>query len=322
MADVAVLGASGYAGAIAASLIWRHPFFELKHVTARSEAGARARRDPPAHARAAAARGLGPGRAGRGRRGARVLAAPRRRRPRWPSCASAACGSSTCRPTSACATTTTYEDWYGPHGAPDLFGAARLRAARALPRGDRRAPTSSPTPAATRPRRCSALAPLARAGAIADVVIDAKSGVAGAGRSPTRDDPLHLGRREHDPVQGRAPPPHAGDRAGARGAGGDAADHVHAAPGAARAGRAGLGLRHAGDSSWARASSPSSTARPTRASRGSRSSSARPACSRCARPTTAASPSTATTAPAACSCSPRSTTCGRARRRRRCRTST
>ena len=40
MADVAVLGASGYAGAIAASLIWRHPFFELKHVTARSEAGA------------------------------------------------------------------------------------------------------------------------------------------------------------------------------------------------------------------------------------------------------------------------------------------
>ena len=40
MADVAVLGASGYAGAIAASLIWRHPFFELKHVTARSESGA------------------------------------------------------------------------------------------------------------------------------------------------------------------------------------------------------------------------------------------------------------------------------------------
>ena len=40
MASAAVLGASGYAGAIAASLLWRHPFFELKHVTARSEAGA------------------------------------------------------------------------------------------------------------------------------------------------------------------------------------------------------------------------------------------------------------------------------------------
>ena len=40
MADVAVLGASGYAGAIAATLLWRHPYFELKHVTARSQAGA------------------------------------------------------------------------------------------------------------------------------------------------------------------------------------------------------------------------------------------------------------------------------------------
>ena len=40
MADVAVLGASGYAGAIAATLLYRHPHFELRHVTARSEAGA------------------------------------------------------------------------------------------------------------------------------------------------------------------------------------------------------------------------------------------------------------------------------------------
>ena len=40
-ARVSVLGASGYAGAIAAMLIHRHPFFELAHVTARSEAGAR-----------------------------------------------------------------------------------------------------------------------------------------------------------------------------------------------------------------------------------------------------------------------------------------
>ncbi|MBW3608189.1 MAG: N-acetyl-gamma-glutamyl-phosphate reductase, partial [Actinobacteria bacterium] len=40
MADaptVAVLGAAGYAGAIAASLLHRHPGFELAHVTARAE---------------------------------------------------------------------------------------------------------------------------------------------------------------------------------------------------------------------------------------------------------------------------------------------
>ena len=41
MADVAVLGAVGYAGAIAAQLLYKHPGFELKHVTARAEAGQR-----------------------------------------------------------------------------------------------------------------------------------------------------------------------------------------------------------------------------------------------------------------------------------------
>ena len=41
MADVAVIGASGYAGALAATLVWRHPFFELTAVTSRSDAGRR-----------------------------------------------------------------------------------------------------------------------------------------------------------------------------------------------------------------------------------------------------------------------------------------
>ena len=41
MADVAVLGASGFAGALAARLIDRHPFFELEAVTSRSDAGRR-----------------------------------------------------------------------------------------------------------------------------------------------------------------------------------------------------------------------------------------------------------------------------------------
>ena len=38
---VAVLGAAGYAGAVASALLHRHPHFELAHVTARSEAGRR-----------------------------------------------------------------------------------------------------------------------------------------------------------------------------------------------------------------------------------------------------------------------------------------
>ena len=53
-------------------------------------------------------------------------------------------------------------------------------------RSSRRSPTptspSSGSPAATRPRRSSSLAPLARAGLIGDLVVDAKSGVSGAGR--------------------------------------------------------------------------------------------------------------------------------------------
>src|SRR5918994_3986047 len=41
VASVAVLGAAGYAGAVAAALLHRHPELELTHVTARSDAGAR-----------------------------------------------------------------------------------------------------------------------------------------------------------------------------------------------------------------------------------------------------------------------------------------
>ncbi|HEY6887366.1 MAG TPA: N-acetyl-gamma-glutamyl-phosphate reductase, partial [Solirubrobacter sp.] len=41
MVSVSVLGGVGYAGAIAAQLLYRHPFFKLAHVTARAEAGQR-----------------------------------------------------------------------------------------------------------------------------------------------------------------------------------------------------------------------------------------------------------------------------------------
>ncbi len=38
---VIVTGATGFAGALAAHLLWRHPGFELVAVTGRSEVGAR-----------------------------------------------------------------------------------------------------------------------------------------------------------------------------------------------------------------------------------------------------------------------------------------
>jgi N-acetyl-gamma-glutamyl-phosphate reductase len=182
--SVTVVGASGYAGAIAAMLLHRHPHFDLAHVTARSDAGqtlasvhprtrvplALEAFDPDTHGAADAAlvclpHGVAaPTVAELRARGVRVvdLSADFRLRER-----------------------DVYEDWYGPHGAPELFG----QGVYGLPELNRAAvrdadlvanPGCYPTAALI------ALAPLARERLIADVVIDAKSGVSGAGREPTR----------------------------------------------------------------------------------------------------------------------------------------
>jgi N-acetyl-gamma-glutamyl-phosphate reductase len=182
VAKVAVLGAVGYAGAIAAQLLYRHPFFELSLVTARAEAGQRLDDVHPktrvpleletfdsqtadaavvAYPHGAAA----PVVAQLRERGVRVvdLSADFRLRDR-----------------------TTYDDWYGEHKAPEIFG----QGVYGLPELNRDAiagadlvanPGCYPTAALL------GLAPLARAGLIGDVVIDGKSGVSGAGRgaSPT-----------------------------------------------------------------------------------------------------------------------------------------
>jgi N-acetyl-gamma-glutamyl-phosphate reductase len=180
---VAVLGASGYAGAIAAMLVHRHPWFELAHVTARSEAGMRLDDlhprtrvpmalepwDPDVQGDVDAALvcwphgAAAPAVAALRERGVRVvdLSADFRLRDRG-----------------------LYEDWYGAHGAPGLFG----QAVYGLPELHRAAiagadlvanPGCYPTAALL------ALAPLARAGLLGEVIVDAKSGVSGAGREPT-----------------------------------------------------------------------------------------------------------------------------------------
>jgi N-acetyl-gamma-glutamyl-phosphate reductase len=79
-----------------------------------------------------------------------------------------------------------YERWYGPHEAPDLldgsavYGLPELGYRDAIRSADVVAnPGCFPTAALL------ALAPLARAGLLEDVVIDAKTGVSGAGRAAT-----------------------------------------------------------------------------------------------------------------------------------------
>jgi N-acetyl-gamma-glutamyl-phosphate reductase len=101
-----------------------------------------------------------------------------------------------------------YEDWYGDHGAPALIGDAvyglpELHRAQIAGADLVANPGCYPTAAIL------ALAPLARAGLLEDVVIDAKSGVSGAGREPTHDKhfvavegtvtPYKVGRHRHTP---------------------------------------------------------------------------------------------------------------------------
>jgi N-acetyl-gamma-glutamyl-phosphate reductase len=77
-----------------------------------------------------------------------------------------------------------YEEWYRPHPAPALLADAVYglpERYRERIRGANLVANPGCYPTAT----LLALAPLARAGLIEDVVIDAKSGVSGAGRAPT-----------------------------------------------------------------------------------------------------------------------------------------
>lgn len=185
---VLVAGATGFAGALAAHLLWRHPRFELIGVTGRSETGRRLDDLYPryrvpleirsldldriehldaaivAYPHAAAAPTVG----ALLERGARVLDLSADFR---------------------LSDLATYERWYGPHPRPDLlpqavyglteFHRERIASARLVAN-----PGCYPTAAVL------GLAPLARAGLIADVVIDAKQGLSGAGR--TFDDTTHM----------------------------------------------------------------------------------------------------------------------------------
>jgi N-acetyl-gamma-glutamyl-phosphate reductase len=192
---VLVAGATGFAGALAAYLLWRHPRFELVGVTGRSEVGRRLDDLYPryrvplqieqldldvlaierntgrpldaavvAYPHAAAAPTVGALR----ELGARVIDL-----------------SADFRLSSI----ETYEQWYGPHLRPDLlagaaYGLTELHRARIADAAIVANPGCYPTAAVL------GLAPLARAGLIADVVIDAKQGISGAGRA--FDDTTHL----------------------------------------------------------------------------------------------------------------------------------
>jgi N-acetyl-gamma-glutamyl-phosphate reductase len=185
---VIVAGATGFAGALAAQLLWRHPGFELVAVTGRSEVGRSLESLYPryrvpltieeldlerldavdaavvAYPHAAAA----PTVAALVGAGIRVvdLSADFRLRSR-----------------------ATYEQWYGPHPRPDLLDGA-IYGLTELHRERIAEATIVANPGCYPTATVLALAPLARAGLIADVVVDAKQGISGAGRA--FDETTHL----------------------------------------------------------------------------------------------------------------------------------
>ncbi|MEV4422192.1 N-acetyl-gamma-glutamyl-phosphate reductase [Patulibacter sp. NPDC049589] len=187
---VAVLGASGFAGALAARLIHRHPSFELGEITARAEAGMRLDELYPHHRVPVVLTDPDLDRIGATHDVAIVG---------YPHGASSeavaalhAQGlvvldlSADFRLTDDAV----YRDWYGDvHVAPDLFGTAVYglpEIHREALSGVREAGRLIAGPGCFPTATILGLAPLARAGLLQDVIVDAKTGVSGAGRKLAR----------------------------------------------------------------------------------------------------------------------------------------
>ena len=179
-ARVVVAGASGFAGALAAQLVWGHPRLELVTVTARSHVGKRLDELYPRYRVPLELTELDMERV-RGLDAAIVA---------YPHAASA--------PVVAemrghglkvvdlsadfrLRDLATYEQWYGPHTNPELieeaaYGLTELNRDSIRGAGLVANPGCYPTAALL------ALAPLAEQGLIADVVVNAMQGISGAGR--------------------------------------------------------------------------------------------------------------------------------------------
>ncbi len=180
---IAVFGAAGYAGSLAARLLHDHPDFELRWVTARSDVGRRLDDVYPQHRVPMVLEEVDIDRHGDVE--AAVVA--------YPHGASAPFVaqlrelgvkvvdlSADFRLRSSA----TYEEWYVPHPEPELIAGA-VYGLPELYRDQIAGAELIANPGCYPTATILALAPLARAGLIADAVIDAKSGVSGAGRAAT-----------------------------------------------------------------------------------------------------------------------------------------
>jgi N-acetyl-gamma-glutamyl-phosphate reductase len=179
-ARVIVAGASGFAGALAASLVHRHPRLELAAATARADAGKRLDRLYPRYRVPIELTELDADRADA--YDAAIIA--------YPHGAAAEIVSRFVQDGIPVVDVSAdfrlhdravYEETYGDHRAPELLGEA-VYGLTELHRDEVRGARLVANPGCYPTAAILALAPLAEAGLAGDVVISAASGVSGAGR--------------------------------------------------------------------------------------------------------------------------------------------
>lgn len=177
---VLIGGASGFAGALAARIVHRHPELELARITSRSDIGARLDSIYPRHRVPLALEELDLD--GLDGYDAAIVAYPHgAAAPVVKALRAAKVPVVDLSADFRLRDLATYAEWYGDHGAPDLvddaaYGLTELNRAAVSEAGVVANPGCYPTASLL------ALAPLARAGVLTSVVIDAKSGVSGAGK--------------------------------------------------------------------------------------------------------------------------------------------
>ncbi|HTW12952.1 MAG TPA: N-acetyl-gamma-glutamyl-phosphate reductase [Solirubrobacteraceae bacterium] len=178
---IAVFGAAGYAGALAARLLWRHPHFELTAVTSRSDAGLPLDQVYPHHRVPLVLEELDVDRHADGLEAAIVAYPHGAAAPLVADLRARGVRVVDLSADFRLRDLATYEEWYRPHPEPELiqqavYGLPELY--REQIAGAQLVANPGCYPTAT----ILALAPLANARVIRDVVVDAKSGVSGAGR--------------------------------------------------------------------------------------------------------------------------------------------
>jgi N-acetyl-gamma-glutamyl-phosphate reductase len=181
--SAAVIGATGYTGALSAALLWRHPSIDLVAVASRSDVGRRLDDLYPRHRVPLTLEELDLDR--HGAVDAAIVAYPH-------GASSGVVASLRARGVRIVDLSAdfrlrdldVYHRWYGDHAAPELIDGA-VYGLTELYREHIAGADLVANPGCYPTATLLALAPLARAGLIDDVVVDAKSGVSGAGRAPS-----------------------------------------------------------------------------------------------------------------------------------------